>query len=213
MNDNNLDKKKKPFENDSKAPKIRLLSSMVLFEFLKKKRISVTIAKRMCKEFSFIYNENKHIVLAIANVSGGYEIRNDSISGCIGPKDISYIRNSKNEIVTTCCVFDDFIDYLSYLTISNSKLINLRKQDYLILNSTEQLDFAIDILSKYNCIYCYFNDDKGGSTKHRFVLKLRSSKVNDASIYYRDTKSLRDNLNMYMHHYPNEQPKRGRGRR
>ena len=203
-------------KNDNKAPIIRLLSSTVLFEFLEKKRISIFIAKRVCKEISFIYNEKKHIVLGIANVKGGYEIRNDYISGCIGPKDISYIRNSKDEIATTCCVFDDFIDFLSYLTISNSKLINNRKKDYLILNSTEQLDFAIDILSKYNCIYCYFNDDdKGGrgSTKHKFVLKLRSSKVNDASIYYRDIKSLRDNLNMHMHHYPNEQPKRGRGRR
>lgn len=208
---NNLDKKKKPLENDSKAPIIRLLSSMVLFEFLEKKRISVSIAKRVCKEISFIYNEKKYIVLGIANVKGGYEIRNDSISGCIGPKDISYIRNSKDEIATTCCVFDDFIDFLSYLTISNSKLINNRKQDYLILNSTEQLDFAIDILSKYNCIYCYFNDDDKGGSTNRLVLKLRSSKVNDASIYYRDTKSLRDNLN--IHHYPNEQPKRGRGRR
>lgn len=198
---------------------VEIKQSTLLCKYLQNRKISIDIAKKESKEILINYKKQKQSVLAFLNISGGYEVRNDSICGCIGPKDISYIRNSEDEIATTCCVFNDFIDYLSFLTIqsfSNPNFKNNRNQDFLILNSIEQLDFAIDLLSKYNSIYCFFtNDEEGGNTKHRLVIKLANAKVYDASIYYRDYKSVGDFLinKMYTRHFPNEQPKRGRGRR
>lgn len=199
---------------------IKILQSVLLCKYLQNKSISIDIAKKECKEILLNNMGKEQSVLAFANVSGGYEVRNDSVNDCIGPKDISYIRNTKKIIEpTTCCVFNDFIDYLSFLTIqslNNLNLKNNRKHDYLILNSIENLDSAVNILSLYDCIYCFFNNDEcGGNTKHRLVLKLGNRNVYDVSNYYKDYKSVSDFLinKFHVHHLADEQCKRGRGRR
>lgn len=203
-------------EEEDKLIKIDIIYSETIIKYLKKMKISLFVAKKECKEILFRYKGKEHNVLAFNNNSGWYEVRNDYINGHIGTKDISYVRCRDDNIAITCCVFEDFIDYLSFLTIqsySNSHFI--KKQDYLILNSFSCLDNVFLILEKYDNIYCFFNNDATGSnTIHRIILKLGINKVHDASIYYKGYKNVSDFLTN-KHIFQNKMeviPKKGRRR-
>ena len=203
-------------EQNDKLIQIGAVSSLTIFKYLKKMKISLFIAKKECKEILFRYKGKEHNVLAFVNNSGWYEVRNNYINGHIGTKDISFVRCRDDNIATTCCVFDDFIDYLSFLTIQSYSYSHfIKKQDYLILNSFPCLDNAFLILEKYDNIYCFFNNDETGSnTIQRIVLKLGINKIHDASIYYKGYKNVSNFLtNKYIYQNNMEEiPKKGRRR-
>lgn len=164
--------------------KMNFLNSPMLLRYLNDMGISSDIARKECKQIS-IMNEcgGRIMTVAFPNISGGCEIRNRHISDYIAPKNISYIRCC-SDMVTTCYVFDDFIDYLLFLTImsmDNGLLDNKSKQDYLVLNSVQVLDKAVEILHKYSCVYCFFDSDtKGSGTISKLALKLGRDKIIDA---------------------------------
>ena len=96
--------------------------------------------------------------------AGGYEVRNSFFKGCIAPKDITHIRQ-QGEPREKCLVFEGFMDYLSFLTLRTKNcpvMPNLDRQDYVILNSTANVQKAIDALGQYERIHCLLDNDGAG---------------------------------------------------
>lgn len=128
--------------------------------------------------------------MAVANQSGGYEIRNRYFKGCIAPKDIS-IRKVRDGPSTECAVFEGFIDYLSALTLG---IIN--GADAIILNSVCNVNKAIPVLKDYAVINCYLDNDNAGKTALAELTKQTDSAVIDRSTLY----SGFNDLNEYLTH-------------
>jgi hypothetical protein len=142
----------------------------------------------------FSVNEKRYFAIGFENDLGGYELRNKYFQGCLSPKDITVIRNGND----TCCVFEGFIDYLSYLTLRekhNPEQPDIAsKQDYVILNSVANLSKAIEIISEYDVKYCFFDNDKTGKQAWVTISNRCGLKVNDQSGIYREYKDLNDYL-------------------
>lgn len=59
------------------------------------------------------------------------------LKGAIAPKDISIIRKPDRLGVRCCCLFEGFMDYLSYLTLVKLGRVTEGSEpmDYIVLNS------------------------------------------------------------------------------
>ena len=172
------------------------LFSPVLLSYLQERGINTELVKRECKELHFTNNGRPYFAIGFQNMAGGYEVRNRYFKGCIAPKDITHIRQSREQ-PTTCYLFEGFMDYLSFLTIrtkNNPQYPRLNTQDYVILNSVSNLAKAENILATYSKIGCFLDNDTAGRTAAKNLRAKFGERLSDKSIYYREYKDLNDYL-------------------
>ena len=174
------------------------LSSPALLSYLQERGINAELAKRECREAHFTNNGKRYFAIAFPNISGGYEIRNRYFKGCIAPKEISHIRQS-GKARETCYVFEEFMDYLSFLTLRLENCPNfseLDRQDYMVLNSVSNVSKALYPLGNYERIHCFFDNDHAGLEALRQIRMEygRERYIRDASQIYRGCKDLNEYL-------------------
>jgi len=177
------------FENIQIVP----LENPALLQYLNKRQVHITIAQQLCKEVHFEFKGKSYFSIGFANDWGGYELRNEYFQGGLSPKTITYLQKEND----TCCIFEGFMDYLSYLTLlhkRNPEVPTIGKQDYIILNSVANLSKAIGIIGSYREKYCYLDNDKGGVSACQEIQKKCGTNVFDRSIHYREYKDLNDYL-------------------
>lgn len=114
------------------------------------------MAAHYVQEMYYRIGDKPYFALAFKNDAGGYELRNPRFKGSTSPKDITHIRQSgkKND---SCFVFEGIMDYLSFIAIrqkTNPTYPCLDWQNYVILNSTTNVDKALYPLAEYEHIHC-----------------------------------------------------------
>lgn len=170
------------------------LSHPLLIEYLISRRIDYRLAAVICKEVHYYHNNIPYYAIAFPNIRGGYEVRNVLFKGCIAPKDISIFLVDDNKVYYTVCVFEGFIDYLSYLTLcfQHQSVVEISgTTDIIVLNSVSLIGKALPLLSKYDVINCYLDNDKSGKTTFETIKGAFADKeVNDRSGDYSDYKDL-----------------------
>lgn len=167
-----------------------------LLRYLNERKINPHIARKECVELHFSNNGKRYFAIGFKNKSGGYEIRNQFFKGCISPKDITHIRQ-QGEPRSTCYVFEGMMDYLSFLTLRVQKFPtypSLEAQDYVILNSTSNVDKAIDVLHDYERISCLLDNDDAGRKATAAIENALGYRVRDASYLYSEYNDLNDYL-------------------
>lgn len=172
------------------------LSSPALFSYLRERGINTELAKRECREVHYLTDGKSYFAVGFPNRSGGYEIRNKFFKGCIAPKDITHIRQT--EPGETCCLFEGFMDYLSFLTLRQAGHPDrpaLDGQDCIVLNSVSNLSKALRPLGDYERIHCFLDNDRAGLEALREIQREYGSRVRDASYVYSGYKDLNDYLN------------------
>ena len=172
------------------------LSSPALFSYLRQRGINTELAKRECCEVRYQTDGKPYFAVGFPNRSGGYEIRNKFFKGCIAPKDITHIRQT--EPGETCCLFEGFMDYLSFLTLRQERHPDrpaLDGQDCIVLNSVSNLSKALRPLGDYERIHCFLDNDRAGLEALREIQKEYGLRVRDASHVYSGYKDLNDYLN------------------
>lgn len=58
---------------------------------------------------------------------------------------------------TSCCVFEGFFDFLSYMTLKekgDDKVCISEDTDYIVLNSMNNIGKAFAVIEQYTCIHC-----------------------------------------------------------
>ena len=171
------------------------LSSPALYSYLRQRGINTELAKRECREVRYLTDGKPYFAVGFPNRSGGYEIRNKFFKGCIAPKDITHIRQEQTR--ETCCLFEGFMDYLSFLTLRLERCPNcpdLDGQDYIVLNSTSNLSKAIRPLGGYGRIHCFLDNDKAGMEAVQELREEYGLRVRDASHIYGGYNDLNDFL-------------------
>ena len=194
---------KNPAREERKRPaspveirSIQPLQHPALTNYLKSRGIAPEVAADHVQEMYYRVNGKPLFALAFKNDAGGYELRNPGYKGCTSPKDITRIQfaGKKND---ACFVFEGFMDYLSFLTIrhKNSPIYPcIDWQDYIILNSTANVDKALYPLGEYEKIHCLLDNDEAGRKATQAIQKEYGWRVRDASHLYSGHKDLNDYL-------------------
>ena len=172
------------------------LTHPALLRYLQERGINIALAKAQCKELHFTHNGKPYFAIGFPNVAGGFEVRNRFFKGCVAPKDISHIRQ-QGEAREKCLVFEGMMDYLSFLSLRMEKFPScpsLEAQDYVILNSTSNVDKAIDALHGYKRISCLLDNDEAGRKATLAIETALGYRVRDASHLYSEYNDLNDYL-------------------
>jgi hypothetical protein len=160
-----------------------VLANRSLLYYLKGRGISENVAFQYCKEVHYTNHGKRYFAVGFANHSGGYEIRNAYFKGCISPKDISVIAQGRD-----CChVFEGFIDFLSYVELHGDC-------DAIVLNSVINVPKALDVLSKYQKVYCHLDNDEAGRNATRQIMESCAREIIDASHEYVGYKDINEFL-------------------
>jgi len=172
--------------NNFEISKIKKLENMALLDYLSSRSIDIEIAKAYCNEI-YYKNGNKHFFsIAFKNDLNGHELRNKYFKGCIGRKAITTIENGND----TACVFEGFMDFLSYKTLYKYSPPN---EDYVISNSTALVRNLVSKLEKYHTVYtCLDNDDSG--LKATSFLKQHHDGIFDCSMLYNQHNDINEYL-------------------
>ena len=163
---------------------VRPLQDSKLLGYLEERGIDAHVAIPNCEEVRYRVRGKRYYAIGFRNRSGGMELRNRFFKGYIPPKDISLKCNGAD----VCAVFEGFMDYLSAMQLG------IIASDWLVLNSVFNVEKALQVLSDYQRIKCYLDNDNAGQ---RAFQKLRDSfgdKVIDRSSLYADHKDLNDYL-------------------
>lgn len=175
------------------------LSNINLINYIRKRKISLTIAKRYCKEVYYNVDCLTYNAIGFMNNSGGFELRKEKWQGTISPKDVTLIKNNSS----MACVFEGFFDFLSYIELTKDTELDF---DYLILNSNSNFKFAAKYLINYEHVFYFLDNDDSGSDTFNLALKIGISCTDCSSIYKR-SESLDGDLNEYLIEKHNIQPK------
>ena len=177
-------------EESVKSVTIEGLKSIKDIAYFTSRNIDFAIADKYCKQISFRFNDRDCQAVAFANIHGGCELRSNIYSGHMLPLAISIVRMDPNVIASSCCVFTDFIDFLSYKTLlanGETEILVEKFADVYILNSPSLISKALPNLNAYSHIYCYLNNDKTGRTITETIQGSFTDRlVVDASVRYAD---------------------------
>jgi hypothetical protein len=133
-----------------------------LKHYLEQRGIPLDIAKRYLKELR-IHNAvsgKTFFALGLLDEDEGYEIRNVVFKGCIGAKDISFIRGRKAK-QNTLHIFEGMMDYLSLVAMNKGELLN---DEAIVLNSLSQLNRVKAYIRDYTykVVLTWMDNDAAG---------------------------------------------------
>lgn len=159
------------------------LENRSLLYYLKGRSISENVAFQYCKEVHYTNHGKRYFSVGFVNRSGGYEIRNAYFKGCISPKDISVIAQGRD----SCHVFEGFIDFLSYVELHGDC-------DAIVLNTVINVPKALDVLIKYQKVYCHLDNDEAGRNATRQIMESCVRETVDVSSEYVGYKDINEFL-------------------
>ena len=158
-----------------------------LQKYLTKERcINLEKAMPFLKCISYEVRGRRYQAIAFANLSGGYELRDDkTFKGTIAPKDITPIFTDRAEPV---CIFEGFMDFLSFLSMKE-EITN----HCLVMNSVSNVARTIRYLNDRHLthIRAFLDNDEAGRRAVQYFIKT-GFHVEDMNIHYKDFKDLND---------------------
>jgi DNA primase len=153
-----------------------------LINFLKERKISISIAKKYLKQIHYKPKDKIKSYYALAWACGnGYETRSPYFKGFIGThKDIIKINLKNNQSLS---IFEGFMDFLAFLTYYK---ISDFKNSVIILNSVSLRKKALEEIENYNFTKAYLfldNDEAGKDTRNFFINSLNVLVLDKSSLY------------------------------
>ncbi len=189
-------------ENMMKNMEIRPLSHHALLSYIHSRYIDKDVAQKFCKEIHYELHKRRYFSIAFENISGGYEVRNPYYKGCIKKKDISFIKHTDGNTQKHICVFEGFMDFLSYQTLlkQGDTIVCLHvPSDYLVMNSVGNLKKALVHLQEYPYIHCYLDNDLAGQKTTETISGLYGIRTVNEAVRYAEYKDLNDYLRKKRH--------------
>lgn len=187
----------RPVEADMKDLIVVPLRHHALLSYLHSRMIDADTGRMFCKEVHYELRQRRYFALAFGNISGGYEVRNAYYKGCINGKDISLIQQSRGEVQNRVCVFEGFMDFLSYMTLKQAGDDTVcidTPCDYLVMNSVGNLKKTLVHLQRYGYIHCYLDNDLAGRKTVETIAGMYDRHVCDEAYRYDGYKDLNDYL-------------------
>ena len=165
--------------------KVKEIGHLALIEYLKSRKVFEQ--RHLVKEIHYQMKGNYYFGIGFYNNSGGIEIRNKYSKICLGKKDVTLIKNPKNE-KKEVCIFEGFFDFLTYLNLPNVQISN---SDFLILNSTAIFFKVEEKLKEYEKSVLFLDNDLNGKSLTEEIIG-KYENVEDCSLLYFDFKDLNE---------------------
>lgn len=141
---------------------VRSIKHKALIHYLDQRGIPFSVAYRILKEVRFRNTETNTNIFALGlqNEDHGYEVRNSFYKGCVGSKNITFLRG-KEVKPKGVHIFEGFMDYLSVLTQQEGRPF---KDDTIILNSLSCINYAKPYIKDYGykVAYTWMDNDMPG---------------------------------------------------
>ncbi|MBE9598699.1 toprim domain-containing protein [Pedobacter sp. MC2016-24] len=171
-----------PTAAEKAAPRISVstvkdLQSTELLNYLRERGILLQIAAAYCQEVDYLFENKKYYAIGFKNDKGGYELRNRYFKGSCSPKGVTTLKNGSK----TLLVFEGFIDFLSYLVITQKMDIPL--QDYLILNSLAFFEQSVPLMLGYDTVRLFLDNDPAGQNCSLYARSLDERFQDESSMY------------------------------
>ncbi|MGP1624454.1 toprim domain-containing protein [Bacteroides heparinolyticus] len=134
------------------------------------RKINLAVSSSYLRHIRYEVGEQEYSAIGFSNRTGGYELRGDkNFKGTIAPKDISLIQGDISEKL---CLFEGFIDFLSYLTMKGKETAPC-----LVLNSVSNLPRAIAYLHEngIDSVHAFLDKDDAGQ---KALQALQSARIN-----------------------------------
>ena len=162
--------------------KVTEIQHFALKQYLENRKIYHYENEPNLKEVHYEINGKNYFGIGFQNRSNGFEIRSKYAKICIEKKDISLVvKGYKNKLR----IFEGFFDYLSFLNKFKSD------SDFLILNSIALINRCDEILSNYDEIELYFDNDAAGNS-HTKSTREKFKNAKDCRAFYKDFKDLNE---------------------
>lgn len=184
-------------EDEMERLEVTELTHHALLSYLRSRGVSPDIGRKYCREIHYILRKRPYFAIAFENRSGGYEIRNPYYKGCIKVKDISVIRRCGDSPQRDVCLFEGFMDFLSYLTADgcgDRRVCAGIPADFIVMNSVGNLSRCLPELGRYERIHCFLDNDMAGRKTVETISGLYGEKVVDHSYAYGEYKDVNDYL-------------------
>lgn len=182
---NSLKKHRSESDKNYEIFEVKEIEHPALIQYLKSRKVYEQ--RHLVKEIHYKMNGRNCFGIGFYNNSGGVEIRNKYSKICLGKKDVTLIKNPRNE-KKEVCIFEGFFDYLTYLNLPNVQNSN---SDYLILNSTAMFFKVEEELKTYHKIVLFLDNDLNGkSLAEKIIYNYKN--VEDCSLFYSEFKDLND---------------------
>ncbi|WP_336834726.1 toprim domain-containing protein [Sphingobacterium siyangense] len=163
--------------------KVKPIVSPGLIRYIAERRISLYLADRYLKEVNYSNNFAKFYALGFENDKGGYELRSSYFKGSSSPKYYTHFKNNSD----TICVFEGFMDFLTFLQISDSEIVD--HFDYLILNSLSFTGAGIVVMQLYQNVHLYLDNNDQGNIKTQQI-KTEVAQAEDKRTLYKNHEDL-----------------------
>lgn len=180
-----------------------------LVRYAASRGIQRELLDRYCYQISY-YSENypsvAHTNIGFPNIGGGYAYRGPGRhdKGCTLGRPTFIDNTGKFSVepkVDTVVAFEGFFDFLSYMQYNHDRAVSgeaavtgdklrcwmefVPYSDVVVLNSVNNLHFALDFLSRHKVVNCCFdNDDRGRACYRQTRDALSESDVLDRSFVY-----------------------------
>ena len=184
-----------PVEPAFKNVEVLTLAKPALLKYMADRCLDIGTCKKYCREVHYSIKNKQYFAVGFPNRAGGYELRNPFFKGCMTPKDISVIHPDDQQ--KECCIFEGFVDFLSYLTIQlkhYSPFGRTGHQDFIVLNSVTNLRKAMPLLADHGSILTFLDNDKAGQDAHQKIVMEYGDKVQNMSAMFPEFKDVNDFL-------------------
>ena len=134
------------------------------------RKINLAVSSSYLRHIRYEVGKREYSAIGFSNRAGGYELRDEkTFKGTIAPKDISLIQGDISEKL---CLFEGFIDFLSYLTMKGKETAPC-----LVLNSVSNLPRAIAYLHEngIDSVRAFLDKDDAGQ---KALQALQSARIN-----------------------------------
>jgi hypothetical protein len=141
------------------------LSDPKVVSYIRSRCISLEIARKYCKQITYIAGGRKYLAIGILNIKNEWELRipYSEIKLCT-KKAITIISNNSD----TVCLFEGLFDMLSFMQMTS----NYSEFDLISLNSVKMLPQAMPYLIHYKTVKIYLDNDDRGTEGTGIVLGM-----------------------------------------
>lgn len=171
-------------ETTLKIVSVDKLSTPALLTCVRRRGVSIDIARTYCSEVRYRFTDSGKVFYAIGwrNNSDGWELRNSFTKLAAAPKDITTVNDLCN---CPYLVFEGFFDFLSAATIS---WFRPSEMNAVVLNSTGQLNRAIPLLKEASRIICLLDNDNSGREATERIKRTYPSAEDHSNLFggYKD---------------------------
>lgn len=185
------------------------LGHPALKQYLHQRGVDAGIASKYCQEMRCTRAGKVYFGISFANLSGGHELRNAYFKGCVGRKDVTYIRHDSMHHQPELCIFEGFMDFLSYATLraAGNRTICLPYEcDILVLNSTNCLQKGLLYMEGYRLLHGYLDNDDTGRKTWQLVGDLFGHLAEDEAWRYAPDKDVNAHLMRMLATGPDSKP-------